>query len=240
MFKRMPVLILLGVLLAACNLPGLARSSPSKSEVDALVTQALATLSTRAASSTPGVVSTEPSKIYFAGDTNCRSGPGIKFSLVTTIKSGQSAQLAGQPEQGEYWIVLNPNGAGPCWVVRDFATPGGDTAQVARMTAPPTYTPMPHPLAPALADWTFSCAYTKANDQSSITVTVELKWHDMSDYEFGYNIYRNGELLIGLPQNSTAYTDVTYLAAGQGISYVIEAWNYDGVARSKSANVQCK
>jgi hypothetical protein len=69
---------------------------------------------------------------------------------------------------------------------------------------------------------------------------VELKWHDMSDYELGYNIYRNDELLASLPPNTTAYTDVTYLVYGQGVTYSIEAWNNDGAARSKDAKAQCK
>jgi hypothetical protein len=99
---------------------------------------------------------------------------------------------------------------------------------------------MPKPEAALLADWTFSCEYASANDQTTSTITVELKWRDMSDYELGYDIYRNDELIASLPANATNYTDVTYLVYGQGVTYVIEAWNNDGVERSKDAKAQCQ
>jgi hypothetical protein len=254
MHKKTLVLILVGVFLVACNVPGQAPSSPATPNVDALVTQALATLAvTQMASSTPTlststptIPATEAPKIYFAGDTNCRTGPGVKFTLVTIIKEGQTAQLVGQSGQvassanNLYWVVTNPNGSGPCWVVRDFATPQGNIDKLVMATPPPTYTPMPRPEAPLLADWQFSCEYASPNDQTTSTITVELKWRDMSDYELGYDIYRNDELLASLPANTTAYTDVTYLVYGQGITYSIEAWNNDGVVRSKDAKAQCQ
>jgi len=157
---------------------------------------------------------------------------------VTVIKEGQTARLAGKPQQGDYWVVVNPNGSGQCWVVRDFATPSGVSDDLAVVTAPPTYTSMPRPAAPALANWDFSCEYASADGQS-FTITVELRWHD-SESELGYNIYRNDALIASLPPNTTAYTDVTYLVSGQGVTYIIEAWNSDGAAQSKAINAQCQ
>jgi hypothetical protein len=246
-------LLLLPFLLVACNLP--ATQSPMASptpDVGALQTQAVATIYAGITASIPPIPSPTITpvlptltptpalpKIYFAGDTNCRQGPGVRFPLVTVIKEGQTAKLAGKPQQGDYWVVVNPNGSGQCWVVRDFATPSGVNDDLAVVTAPPTYTSMPRPAAPALANWDFSCEYASADGQS-FTITVQLRWHDMSESELGYNIYRNDELIASLPPDTTAYTDVTYLVVGQGVTYIIEAWNSDGVARSKPINAQCQ
>jgi hypothetical protein len=252
MYTKLPVLILFGLLLVACNLQEQTPAPPPTPDVDAMVTQAMATLSvTQAASSTPAlptptVTVTESPKIYFAGDTNCRTGPGVKFTLVATIKEGQTAQLVGQSGQvassgnNLYWVVTSPTGSGSCWVVRDFATPQGNIDKLTMVTPPPTFTPMPLPEAAILADWNFSCEYTSANDLTTSTITVELKWKDMSDYELGYDIYRNDELIASLPANATAYTDITYLTYGQGLTYFINAWNNDGAVRSKDVKAQCQ
>ena len=247
--KKWLVIILISIFMTACNLPKQANSSSPTPDVNKLVTQAFATLavtqmasstSTAATIPTSTISATTPPKIYFDGDTNCRTGPGTKFTLVTKIKEGQAAELMAQSGNNLYWVVKNPSGADLCWVVRDFATPQGNIDKLALATAPPTYTPMPHPEAAILADWTFSCEYTSANDLTTSTITVELKWRDMSDYELGYDIYRNDELIVSLPPNTTNYTDVTYLVYGQGVTYVIEAWNNDGAERSKDAKAQCQ
>lgn len=247
------LLILISISLAACNLPEQASASSPTPDVNELVTQAFETLAvTKIATSTPiitvtpTILVTQRPKIYFDGDTNCRTGPGVKFTLVTKIKEGQTAELVAQSgpiaASGNilYWVVTSPNGTDPCWVVRDFATPQGNIDKLAMATAPATLTPMPQPDAAILADWTFSCEYTSPNDLTTSTITVELKWRDTSDDELGYDIYRNDELLASLPPNSTSYTDVTYLTTGQGVTYVIAAWNNDATVRSKEAKAQCK
>lgn len=249
----MLVILLISIFLTACNMPEQASSLSPTPDINQLVTQAFATMAvTQTASSTPTAATTptptvtQSAKIYFDGDTNCRTGPGVRFTLVTKIKQGQTAELVGQSgpiaASGNvlYWVVTNPNGGGPCWVVRDFATPQGNLDKLAMATAPATFTPAPTPQAAILADWTFACEYASANDTSLSTVTVELKWRDMSDFEMGYDIYRNDEMIVSLPANSTSYTDVAFLGYGQGLTYVIEAWNNDGGVFSKEAKVQCK
>ncbi len=233
--------------LAACNLP--AETIEPTVDVNFLQTQVVATVIAEVTNSAPTSTATplptaspspEPAKIYFSGDTNCRTGPGVKFALVSVLKEGQTVLLAGQPKEGDYWVVVNPDRSGLCWVVRDFATPIGSTDKLTIIVPPSTSTPMPLPLAPALVGWDYSCEYASANSQSLSTITVELKWQDSSDYELGYNVYRNRELIASLPPDTIAYTDVTYLSFGQAAFYYVEAWNYDGTARSKEVKGQCQ
>lgn len=242
--------VLLIILLAACNLPTSKPPVDPTPDANVLRTQAVATVFAAAPTTsvpelTPTVSLTSTptdakARIRFDVDTNCRSGPGIKFALVTIIKAGQIAEALGVPPQGNYWVVKSPSGSGACWVVADFATPSGNVGQLPKMTSPPTYTPQPAPLAPSLISWVYTCDLVSNNNQSGSTVTVVLKWQDMSNSEAGYNVYRNNQLIASLAANSTEYTEATFLGYGDALAYFIEAYNSDGAARSKGITISCQ
>jgi uncharacterized protein YraI len=248
MYQKILHIFLAIILLGACNMPtGEQSISTSTPDVGALRTQAVATVIAGAQTAavptiTATVLTSTPTyakpAMLFDEDTNCRSGPGIKFELVTVIKAGQTAEPLGA--QGNYWVVKSPSGGGTCWVVADFATPSGEVARLPKMTAPATYTPRPVPLAPALKSWDYSCEYALNNSQSASTITVILKWQDLSNSEIGYSVYRNSELVASLPENSITYTDAAYLNYGEAATYYVEAYNYDNAARSKEARVSCQ
>jgi uncharacterized protein YraI len=250
---KMLSIVFLTFLLSACSSPATEPPviSPSP-DVSVLSTQAVATVYAAAQTAsaptatiaTPILPTATPTfakpVMHFDADTNCRSGPGIKFSLVGVIKAGQTAEPLGLPAQSNYWVVKSPTGNGDCWVVADYITPSGNMTMIPKVTAPPTYTPRPVPVAPALASWDFSCAYAFANSQSASTVTVILKWQDSSEFEIGYGVYRNGELIASLSENATTYTDIAFLSYGETVSYYVEAYNYDGAARSKVVKAFCQ
>jgi hypothetical protein len=241
-------IILSTMLLCACSLPEAEQPTvTSGPDISALKTQAVATVYADALTAsvptiTPTVLTSTPTyakpAMHFDEDTNCRRGPGIKFELVEVIKAGQTAEPLGA--QGNYWVVKSSSGSGPCWVVADFATPSGEVAQLPKMTAPATYTPRPVPLAPALQSWDYSCEFVFNNSQSASTLTVVLKWQDLSASEVGYSVYRNKELVASLAENSTTYTDTTYLSYGDAATYYVEAYNYDNAARSREVKVSCQ
>ena len=257
MRRRLLHVILLVFILSSCSSPVTAQAEQPVAEkpvvtatpdVNLLSTQAVATvyaaLTAAAPTVTPTISIPTPTivkpAIRFDADTNCRSGPGIKFELVAVIKAGQTAEPLGAPAQGNYWVVKNPAGSGSCWVVRDFATPAGTVAALPKMTAPPTYTAMPMPVAPALNSWDFECVYAYTDTQSASTATVVLKWADSSDYEIGYSVYRNTELIADLPANSTTFTHTSFLSYAEVATYYVQAYNYDGAARSKEIKVSCQ
>lgn len=246
MIQKRFCMIFLATFLTACNTPTARPVTISTPDVGAIQTQVVATVYAEAlTASVPTITPTQftptptydPPKAHFDEDSNCRVGPGIKFVLVAIIKAGQTAELVGAPPQGNYWVVKNPSGNEACWVVRDFATPSGSVETLPTVGAPATYTPQPAPPAVTLKTWKYSCAYA-ANNSSAVTINLE--WDDLSDYEFGYNIYLNNKVIAGLGANSTAYTDITYLANGQAATYFVEAYNFDGVGRSREVKAICQ
>jgi len=71
-------------------------------------------------------------------NTNCRSGPRVDYSFVTTINAGQQVEVL-KTFSKEYAVVRNPNGEGDCWLFLQYA----DTTEIsafnlAAATQPPT------------------------------------------------------------------------------------------------------
>jgi len=151
------------------------------------------------------------------------------------VRSGQKAEIIAKADKGNYWVIKNPNGEGTCWVAGDFAQTSGSLHILPTMIAPPTPTPEP-PKAPTWKNWSYSCAFATGGSDA----TVELIWSDNSKNETGYNIYRNDQLLVSFGPDTTAYTDVAFVAFGQSVSYVVEAYNDAGRVRSSAVTATCQ
>ena len=54
---------------------------------------------------------------------------------------------------------------------------------------------------------------------------MNLAWTDRSNDEVGYIVYRDGQVIANLGPNSTSYTDVAAVSAGQSVSYKVEVYN---------------
>lgn len=252
---RIPPWIGLLLALAACNLPRAARQAAPTVDAGMVGTIAAQTLQalhsptpawtdTPIPTSTPRVTATttptitptyETPTARFEGDTNCRNGPGTAYEVITVARSGQKAEIIGKAEQGNFWLVKNPNGEGTCWVAGDFAQTSGSIHVVPTVTAPPTPTAAP-PKAPAWKSWTYSCAFAPGGSNA----TVELVWADNAQNEDGYNIYRNDQVIASFGPNTTAYTDVSFVTAGGSLTYIIEAYSAAGRARSSAVMVTCQ
>jgi len=76
--------------------------------------------------------------------TNCRTGPGKVYDRVGALLVGQTAEVVGRDDTGNYWYIRNPNQSGGfCWLWGEYATVSGTFAVLPVVTPPPTPTPMP-------------------------------------------------------------------------------------------------
>ena len=74
-------------------------------------------------------------------DTNCRTGPGKAYEVVTIFRIGLTADVIARNAAETYWVIRNPAGSGHCWVWGEYATLIGPKAELPVWAPPPTPTP---------------------------------------------------------------------------------------------------
>ena len=74
-------------------------------------------------------------------DTNCRTGPGRVYEILTILRIGKTAEVIGRNTAATYWVIKNPTNAGQCWVWGNYATLTGHTASLPIWDPPATPTP---------------------------------------------------------------------------------------------------
>ncbi len=75
-------------------------------------------------------------------DTNCRSGPGPVYPMITGLFVGQSSVVMGRNNAGTWWYIQNPlTSTKYCWVWANTTRVEGDTSNLPIIAAPPTPTP---------------------------------------------------------------------------------------------------
>lgn len=167
--------------------------------------------------------------------TNCRSGPGQNYEIITTFQAGASAEIVGRFPENNWWLINNPFGSGTCWIWGEFATVSGSTWTVPSVTPPPPATPgLPAP--PSIANWDFSCSYSG----SGPSVTFNLQWSDRATDETGYRIYRNNELVTELPPNSSSFSEVVDVEENEEITYRLEVYNTTGASSASLIKFSCQ
>ncbi len=77
--------------------------------------------------------------------TNCRAGPGSSYDLLGSLYPNTSVPVVGKDTDLNYWIVMNPDANGTCWVWGGYATVEGNT------TALPAMVPSPPPAQPRIS-----------------------------------------------------------------------------------------
>ena len=76
--------------------------------------------------------------------TNCRVGPGRVYDRVGALVVGQTAEVIGRNNAGNYWYIRNPNRTTDfCWLWGEYATVSGNIGALPVYTPPPTPTPRP-------------------------------------------------------------------------------------------------
>jgi hypothetical protein len=90
-------------------------------------------------------------------NTNCRSGPRVDYTLLTTINVGQQVEVLKTFSQ-DYVLIKNPNGSGDCWLFLQFANTTDFNAfnlTVATQPPTPTATNTPKPEYVWEGNWVF-------------------------------------------------------------------------------------
>jgi uncharacterized protein YraI len=253
--RVLTALIALLLLTVACNLPG-ATSEPSLNDQAAtLVAQTLnasapsepsqtqpavtpANSPTLSPNRTPTVTITPTYSVPMLKvdePTNCRSGPGQDYQVITTFQPGASAEIVGRYPENNWWLINNPFGEGTCWIWGQFATVSGSTWTVPSVTPPPPAT-QSLPTPPSISNWDFSCAY----GSSGPNVTFNLQWSDRASDEIGYRIYRNDELVTELPPNSGSFSEVVDVQENEKLTYRLEVYNNAGASSAAPISFSCQ
>ncbi len=225
--KRLSILLFMLILFTSgCNLPLL---PGGLSPQDQAATVVALTLQANASSVAPPAGSAPV--ITVDGNTNCRSGPGTNYKIVTTIPAGTSVQIIGQYSGGTYWIVNAPDGKGPCWILAGLGTVAGDTSKLPVTTLEANQAGG-IPARPVYFFYHYECP--------GGNLTTSLTWSDSSGNETGFHVYRYDVLIAELPANSTSYVDVTYVAPGSDVSYGVAAFNDAGESALRTESFSCK
>ncbi len=236
----------------ACSLS----AAPSSSQPDYV-----ATITAQAAQlgGTPAQAGTPTASAVTANvtaTTNCRSGPGTAYSIVTALNAGQQVTVAGQDTADNYWIVTNPDGSGTCWLWGQYATVTGDTAALAQVQPPAAPTPKPTkaasaPAAPKNVSAQVTCKLVKTNlGIYNFNFSYSVQWGDVANAQ-GYRVLGETKVLATLPAGATSYSGevvdsglsipVTKQLTGVTIAgfFAVESFNAAGSAKSGYVTATC-
>ncbi len=187
-------------------------------------------------------------------NTNCRSGPGANYALVTTLSAGQTVTIVGQDTADNYWIVDNPNASGTCWLWGQYATVSGDLGTLSQVSAPPpptpkaTKTPKPVVLPAAPTDILVlvdkGCTATKNNlGGYNIKYSVQLSWADPDLNATGFRVYQGSTLLTTMEAGPNEYQGSGTVVGNSdptNINFGIQAFNKSGSSARVDVTGKCQ
>jgi len=164
-----------------------------------------------------------PPFFTFLQNANCRKGPGVAYSILTSLVQGAVVDALARNEDASWYRVAVPETEATCWVAASTGEASGTIDGL------PTEAGLPLPGAPgALTIGQVICS-PNLNDYA-----VPLEWGDASN-ETGYRLYRNGSLLATLGANELDYDDEA--PKGEELDYALEAFNQVGVSDRVAASV---
>ncbi len=150
--RRSALLVLIGILLAGCNLPG--TGAPPANPTDTAIPTAaeavdvatftpippLATITVAPPPNVPSVPRASPS----TQAVNCRSGPALGWDVLALVQYGQSVQIVGKTADASWVQVRNPVQAGGlCWMSAGVVSITGNLDTVPIVAAPVAPTGQP-------------------------------------------------------------------------------------------------
>ncbi len=242
--KFLVLCIIFTFALTACNLPVAAPLSPDVNKaagtIVALTMEAFTQSPSQGqsagtpvpfASPLPGTLSPTEAILTINNPTNCRSGPGTSFQLITAFTPGTQVSIVGRDSADNYWQVMIPKTQDTCWASGEYATASGNFASLPDITPTAGSTGGGVPATPILA-YRFDCS-------GGAQIVVTLTWTDKANDESGYRVYRNGIVLTELPANTTTYIDTAPYTLHTTISYGVEAFNAAGVSGRSTHSFVC-
>ena len=139
--RRLALLVLIGILVSACNLPGASptaipateTTAPTAAEAVDVATDTPAPIPTITVAPSPGVPMASPSNQA----VNCRSGPALGWDVLTLIQFGKSAEIVGKTADASWVQVKNPAQAGGfCWMSAGVVAITGNLGGIPIVAAP--------------------------------------------------------------------------------------------------------
>jgi hypothetical protein len=153
-------------------------------------------------------------------DTNCRLGPAKAYYSVYVFNAGQTTQVNGRTEAGDWISVQNPEKLDYCWVI------------ASSIKEPIAIEPLI--LVPVKALPEIPWGFTLEKQVCQGLISFHFEWStDMS--ASGYRLYRNGALIGEFGGSTNSYID--YPPARKSYTYAIQATNDVGVSKSVSLAV---
>ncbi len=199
--------------------------------------------------------------------TNCRSGPGTAFSIITALNAGQTVNVVGQDQADNYWVVSNPNGQGTCWLWGQYATVSGNTSALAQISPPSAPTPKatktPKPVAAAtntaqagavpgapqnVAEGHNYCNLVKTSlGTYNYVMNFYISWTPSSDPSIqGYRVYRDNTLVKTLGASAVSYNENVEIDGVSAVSlptvrhdYGVESFNQSGPSPRVTSAATC-
>lgn len=147
--KRLMLIISATVFLLACNFPLFAPSTQAPGVNENPNGSGPAPLASATSTFTPIPVPilsptvtivpspSVPQVTPNSSNVNCRSGPDVAYSAISSLNVGQFAQIAGRNDDSSWWYVVDPfNPAGFCWVAASVVTTSGNLSNLPLIPPP--------------------------------------------------------------------------------------------------------
>ncbi len=164
-------------------------------------------------------------------NTNCRSGPGTAYPYRGALLIGERAQIVGKYTPSNYWIIVNPDGDGDCWLWGEYATVDGSTARLIEYPVPVIPTP-PKPNAPS--------NFVVSNVNCGNLMEITLSWVDNSYNEDGFKLYQNGSLTHIIGYNRTSHIFSISYQPGITVQFQLSSFNATGESARQTTSVTCQ
>ena len=108
-------------------------AAPPNAIVPTNTQAAVATVATPVLTATPSIP-----MLSVSINTNCRSGPGLKYPITGSIVTNGSFEVVAQaPSSTPYLIIRNPDGGADCWAWLEHATVAGVVTNLPILPIPP-------------------------------------------------------------------------------------------------------
>ncbi|MBT3321457.1 MAG: hypothetical protein HN392_04145 [Anaerolineae bacterium] len=108
-------------------------AAPPNAIVPTNTQAAVATVATPVLTATPSIP-----MLSVSINTNCRSGPGLKYPITGSIVTNGSFEVVAQaPSSTPYLIIRNPDGGADCWAWLEHATVAGLVSNLPILPIPP-------------------------------------------------------------------------------------------------------
>jgi Bacterial SH3 domain len=137
--KNRPITLfgIAAILILACSCPLVSATGVTPTGTAAPGGSAPTSSPSPSTGATPLPTSTIPLASPNGQALNCRSGPGVDWSVVIVLNPGQTVEIVGKSPDGSWWYVKNPSLPGNfCWIAASFTTTAGDLGGIQIVAVP--------------------------------------------------------------------------------------------------------